>query len=167
MTPRASASSRKPTSIDAYLATVRDERRRAALERLRARIHAAAPGAEECISYGMPAFRLGGHVIAGFLATSGGCSYYPFSGSTLAALGDALDGFSKTRSALHFDPSRPPSAALVRRLVGARRAELPAPRGPRPSGPGPRPPPPARRRPTTSTAPARARGGGRRSARRR
>ena len=77
----------------------------------------------------MPAFRVDGRVVAGFQATAAGCSYYPFSGSTLDALGDALDGFSRTRSALHFDADRPLSAALVRRLIRARRAELSAAAG--------------------------------------
>ncbi len=43
-------------------------------------VHAAAPGAEECISYGMPAFRLDGKLIAGFRAARGHCSYHPMSG---------------------------------------------------------------------------------------
>ncbi len=121
-TPR--RSSRKPATIDAYLATVRDARRRAALERLRAAIHAAVPGAVECISYGMPAFRVDGGVVAGFRATSTGCSYYPFSGSTLGALGDVLEDFVRTKSALHFDADQPLSPALVKKLVRARLDEL-------------------------------------------
>ncbi len=117
--------SRTPASIDAYLATVRDDRRRGTLERLRASIHAAVPGAIECISYGMPAFRFGGRVVAGFQATARGGSFYPFSGSTLDALGDALDGFSRTKSALHFTGDAPLPAALVRKLLRARVAEIP------------------------------------------
>ena len=122
-------SSRTQAGIDAYLAAIPDERRRAALERLRRTILAVVPDAVECISYGMPAFRVGGRVIAGFQARSAGCSYYPFSGSTLDALGDALDGFDRTRSALHFDADRPLPVALVRRLIRARLAE--PPRSPR------------------------------------
>ena len=68
---------------------------------------------------------LNGLAFAGFQATSGGCSYYPFSGSTLGALGDALEGFERTRSALHFPAHRTLPAALVRRLLRARIAELP------------------------------------------
>lgn len=124
---RPRASSRTPASIDAYLAAIRDERRRAALERLRRTILAVVPDAHECISYGMPAFRVGGRVVAGFQATSTGCSYYPFSGSTLDDLGDALAGFSRTKSALHFDAGRPLSVVLVRKLIRARLAELPQP----------------------------------------
>lgn len=111
-----------PPTIDAYLAAL-DAERRAALEAVRRTIRAVVPDAEECFSYGMPAFRAGGRVVAGFQATSAGCSYYPFSGSTLDALGDAVEGFSRTRSALHFDAARPLPPALVRKLVRARLAE--------------------------------------------
>lgn len=38
--------------------------------KLRRAVHAAAPGAEECISYGMPAFRLNGKLVAGFKAAA-------------------------------------------------------------------------------------------------
>jgi uncharacterized protein YdhG (YjbR/CyaY superfamily) len=120
------ASSRSPASIDAYLATLDDERR-ATLSKLRRIILAVVADAVVCISYGMPAFRVDGRVVAGFQATSGGCSYYPFSGSTLDGLGDALAGFSRTKSALHFDAGRPLSAALVRKLIHARLAELSGP----------------------------------------
>lgn len=116
-------SSRTPASIDAYLETLDDERR-LLLTRLRRTIRAVLPGAVECFSYGMPAFRVDGVVVAGFQATSRGGSYYPFSGSTLDALGDALAGFSRTKSALHFDAQRLVPVALVRRLVRARLAEL-------------------------------------------
>ena len=75
----------KPKTIDDYLATVPADRRRA-LSALRATIHGVLPNVEECISYSMPAFRHDGRVVAGFLATATGCSYFPFSGSTLATL---------------------------------------------------------------------------------
>jgi uncharacterized protein YdhG (YjbR/CyaY superfamily) len=46
----------KPTTIDEYLSRVREDQL-AALEDLRQTIRAAAPEAEECISYGLAAFR--------------------------------------------------------------------------------------------------------------
>src|ERR671931_1720103 len=105
---------KKPETIDAYLASLNPERR-AALEKLRHTIHSIVPDAEECISYSMPAFRYRGHVIAGFLATAKGCSYFPFSGTTLSTLSSDMAPYSRTKSALHFDAKRPLSAALVRR----------------------------------------------------
>jgi uncharacterized protein YdhG (YjbR/CyaY superfamily) len=71
----------------------------------------------------MPAFRHEGHVIAGFLATSKGCSYYPFSGTTLGTLAKDLAKYSRTKSALHFDPRTPLPVTLVRKLLKARTAE--------------------------------------------
>jgi uncharacterized protein YdhG (YjbR/CyaY superfamily) len=117
---------RKPETIDEYLASVSPDRR-AALEKLRRVIHSAVPDAEECISYSMPAFRRDGHVVAGFLATKKGCSYFPFSGTTLATLSSELAAYDTTKSALHFDPKRPLPVALVRKLLAARIAETRTP----------------------------------------
>ena len=113
---------RKPTSIDGYLATVKGERR-AALDELRKTIRAIVPKAEECISYGMPAFRLDGKIVAGFAATAKGCSYFPFSGSTLRSLADGIEDYEQTKGSLHFDPAEPLPATLVRKLIKARIAE--------------------------------------------
>lgn len=113
----------KPTSIDDYLARFADDDQRALLEALRLKIRKAAPRAEECISYSMPAFRLDGHVIAGFAATTRGGSYYPFSGRTLSTLASELEGFGGTQSAVHFTHAKPLPAALVIKLVRARIAE--------------------------------------------
>ncbi len=112
----------KPKTIDDYLAKQPADRR-AALEKLRKTIHAIVPDAEECIRYAMPAFRVGGRVVAGFQATSKGCSYYPFSGRTLATLAAELSDYDQTKSALHFDPKRPLPRALVKKLLEARLAE--------------------------------------------
>jgi len=113
---------KKPTTIDGYLAAVKGEKR-AALDALRRTILSIAPKAEECISYGIPAFRLDGKVVAGFAATARGCSYYPFSGSTLGTLADELEGYTATRGALQFEPPHSLPKALVRKLIRARMAE--------------------------------------------
>jgi uncharacterized protein YdhG (YjbR/CyaY superfamily) len=112
----------KPASIDEYLDGVRPDQR-AALQRLRATIRSIVPDADECISYTIPAFRLRGRIIAGFSATSDGCSYYPFSGSTLKTLADAVERYSRTKSALHFSTKKPLPKTLVRKLIAARIAE--------------------------------------------
>ena len=120
----------KPTSIDDYLSNVPPDRK-AALEKLRQQIHALAPDAVECISYSMPAFRCAtGKVFAGFLATTKGCSYYPFSGTTLGTLADDLAAYDQTKSALHFDPARGLPKTLVRKLIAARMAEIDTPKRP-------------------------------------
>ena len=113
---------RKPASMDAYLATIKGDRR-AALDKLRKTIHAIVPRAEECISYNIPAFRLDGRIVAGFLATKTGCSYYPFSGRTLRTLAKDVAAYEQTKGSLHFDPKKPLSATLVRKLIKTRIAE--------------------------------------------
>ena len=110
------------SKIDDYLATVSGAKR-TALEKLRKTIRSIVPRAEECISYKMPAFRLDGAIVAGFCATAKGCSYFPFSGSTLKTLADDLQAYGKTKSALHFSPDKPLPATLVRKLIKARIAE--------------------------------------------
>lgn len=112
--------------IDDYLASVSGERREA-LERLRRTIRAALPAAEECMSYGLPAFRIDGDVVAGFAATKKGCSYYPFSSATLQTLAREVAAYETSKGALQFDAKEPLPASLVRRLIRVRRAEL-APR---------------------------------------
>lgn len=119
--PKRSASRRDP-AIDEYLAGV-GPGNRALLRELRRTIHAIVPGVEECISYRLPAFRYQARIIAGFSATSKGCSYYPFSGTTLKTLADEIDGYSQTKSALHFGANKPLPASLVRKLLAARIAE--------------------------------------------
>lgn len=91
---------------------------------MRRAIHAAAPEAEECISYGMPAFRLNGRCIAGFRAAREHCSFHPMSGATVATLADELVDYDTSPGTIRFPPRAPLPAALVRRLVKARIAEL-------------------------------------------
>lgn len=110
---------RKPATIDDYLDDVPDDRRRA-LEDLRTKIRSIVPEAEECISYRIPAFRLDGVIVAGFCATAKGCSYLPFSGSTLKTLARDLSRYDQTKSSLHFSPDKPLPIALVRKLVKTR-----------------------------------------------
>ena len=114
---------RPPTTIDEYLAGVSADRRQA-LENLRKQIRSIVPAAEECISYRIPAFRVDGKVVAGFCATAKGCSYFPFSGSTLKTVTEYVAEYDQTKSALHFSPAKPLPATLVRRLIRTRMAEI-------------------------------------------
>ena len=105
--------------IDAYLSAV-DEPKRSTLKALRRSIRAAVPEAEEGISYGMPAFRVDGKVVAGFAAFKNHLAYLPHSGEVLAGLGDRLSGYECTKGSLHFPVDRPLPDDLVRRLVDAK-----------------------------------------------
>jgi uncharacterized protein YdhG (YjbR/CyaY superfamily) len=113
---------RKAQSIDDYLDGVSAPQREV-LERLRRTIRALAPTAEECISYGLAAFRLDGKLLVGFGATKAHCAFYPLSGSTIAAHQRQLRGFKTSKGSIQFSPGQPLAPALVKTLVRARIAE--------------------------------------------
>jgi uncharacterized protein YdhG (YjbR/CyaY superfamily) len=108
--------------IDQYLATL-DEPKRATLAQLRDTIVAIVPDAEQCISYGMPAFKLRGKTIAGFAAFKRHLSYLPHSGSVIPQLADETAGYTKTKGSLHFPVDKPLPEKLVKKLLDARMAE--------------------------------------------
>jgi uncharacterized protein YdhG (YjbR/CyaY superfamily) len=111
----------RPTTIDEYLTTVSDQQR-AALEKLRKTIKAAAPKAEECISYATAAFRDNG-MLVGFGATKNYCAFYLMSGSIVTDFADELEGYDTSKGTIRFSPDQSLPAALVRRLVKTRLAE--------------------------------------------
>jgi uncharacterized protein YdhG (YjbR/CyaY superfamily) len=118
-----------PQDIDRYLAAI-GEPGRAALEELRRSILAVIPGAEQCISYGMPAFKVQGKTVAGFAAFKNHLSYLPHSGSVLGKLGEDLTSYQSTKGSLHFAVDEPLSRGLVKKLVTARMRELGLPQDP-------------------------------------
>ncbi len=112
----------KPKTIDEYLASVNTDHR-GALEKLRKAIHAAAAKAEECISYGIPAFRVNGRLLVGFGAWANHCSFYPMSSTTLKKFRNELRNFQTSKGTLRFSPDKPMPVALVKKLLKARIAE--------------------------------------------
>ena len=112
----------KPKTIDEYLAALNDDQR-AALEKIRKSIRAAAPKAEECISYQIPAYRLNGRMLVGFGATANHCAFYPMSSSTVESHKDDLKDYDTSKGTIRFQADNPLPAALVRKLVKARIAE--------------------------------------------
>ncbi len=112
----------KPRTIDEYLAGVSAEQR-AALERLRKAIRAAAPNAEEYIGYGLAAFRLDGRPLVAFGASANHCAFYPMSSSTVEAHKVELKGYDTSKGTIRFHADSPLPAVLVRKLVKARIAE--------------------------------------------
>lgn len=119
--PTRPASSGRPTTIDEYLLLL-DAKKRSALSKLRKAIRSAAPEAEECISYGLAAFRLKG-MLVGFGAAMNHCAFYLMSGSTIPAFSKELAGYDTSRGTIRFAPEKPLPVALVRKLVKARIVE--------------------------------------------
>ena len=111
----------RPKTIDEYLAALSEDKR-AALEKLRKTIRAAAPKAEECISYGIPALRQHG-MLVGFGATANHCAFYLMSSTTVAAHKDELKDYDTSKGTIRFEADKPLPVVLVRKLVKARIAE--------------------------------------------
>ncbi len=111
----------KPTtakSVDAYLAKVPAEHR-VALEKLRRTIRAAAPKAQEVMSYGIPAFRQDGDLVY-YAAFRDHCSFFPGGGAVRTTFAAELKPWKGGRGTVHFTPEHPLPAGLVTRIVKAR-----------------------------------------------
>ncbi len=107
----------KPRTVAEYLAAV-DKDKRAALMKLRKAIKAAAPQAEECIAYGIPAYRVQGRVTVAFGTGRNHCAFYP--GSTpLEKYKRELERYETRKGTVRFQPDSPLPATLVRKLVRA------------------------------------------------
>lgn len=112
----------KITTFDDYLAAL-DGANRGALEKLRKAIKAAAPKAEEGISYGLAAFRLSGKPLVALGATEKHCAFYLMSNSTVKDHAEELKKYDTSTGTIRFPANQPLPAALVKKLVKARIAE--------------------------------------------
>ncbi|MBI4920860.1 MAG: DUF1801 domain-containing protein [Devosia nanyangense] len=111
----------KTATPDEFLAQVA-EPAQTALRKLRAQIRAAAPGAEEYMGYGVPAFRQDGALVS-YAAAKAHCSFFVQSPKTMEAFAAELVGFDTSKGTIRFQPEKPIPAALVKRIVKARLAE--------------------------------------------
>lgn len=109
--------------VDRYLAGQTEEKR-AALQHLRETIRELAPDAEEGLSYGIPAFLIGGKPIAGYAAFKAHLSYFPHSGSVITALADELTDYATAKGTIRFAVDDPLPRDLVAKLIATRRTEL-------------------------------------------
>ena len=96
---------------------------------MRERILQIVPKAEEVVSYGMPAFKVDGNIVAGLLANKNHVGYYPFSGSVLHLFEKELAKFSITKSAIHVPIDKSLSKALMAKLIKARISQCPIKQG--------------------------------------
>ena len=97
---------------------------RAAFQRIRAIAVAAAPDAEDGVSYGMPALRYRGKPLLGFRAAKDHLSVFPFSPAVVAAVRDRLAGFDLSKGTVRFSAGRPLPEDVVRDLVRLRLSEI-------------------------------------------
>ena len=87
------------------------------------------PNAEEVVSYGMPAFKFEGNIVAGMLHAKNHVGYYPFSGSVLRLFPKELKNFSHTKSAIHVPIDKPLTKTLIKKLIRARISQCPVKTG--------------------------------------
>jgi uncharacterized protein YdhG (YjbR/CyaY superfamily) len=111
--------------VDDYLAAVPEDAR-AALETLRKTIRAAAPEAAEVISYQVPMFKHRGRPLVSFGATKNHCAFYVMSPDVVSAHASELEGYETGKGSIRFPAGKPLPAALVKKLVKARIAEIEA-----------------------------------------
>lgn len=108
-------------SIDEYIATFPESVQKI-LEEIRATIKAAAPGAEEKISYNMPAFKVNGEFFAHFAAWKTHIGMYPIPAGDESFQKEVLQ-YQGAKSALNFPIDKPIPLNLIGRIVKFRIAE--------------------------------------------
>jgi len=107
--------------VDEYLAQTPGDVR-AALEKLRKTIKAAAPKADEVISYQIPAYKHRG-LLVGFAASKAHCTFHIMSVAVTRAHANELKGYKLGKASIQFEARKPLPATLVKKLVKARIAE--------------------------------------------
>ena len=116
------AMSAPPAAVAAYYRDAPSPQRETLLA-MRERILKIVPTATEVMKYAMPTFVVDGTPVCGVMAHTKHVGYYPFSGSTLAALPEITAKYGGTKSALHVPIDKPLPLTVIRTLIRARQRE--------------------------------------------
>ena len=106
--------------VERYYAAA-PEAKRAALQKLRRTIKAAAPKATEGLSYGIVGFKLAGKPLAYYGYAKAHCGLYGIDGSTYAK---ELKAYEVSKGTIQFTPDKPLPDRLVTKMVRARAAAI-------------------------------------------
>ena len=90
---------------------------------LRETIRAAAPDADEVITYKMPGFKTHGQFLVSYDAFQSHYSLFPASDGVVKGLGAAIEPYLVGKGTIRFPASRPIPVDLVRQIVEIRVAE--------------------------------------------
>lgn len=101
-------------TIDEYIAMYPADVQKK-LRQVRETIHAAAPEAQETISYKMPAFTLDGNLVY-FAAFAKHIGFYPIP-SGMEAFKEELSKYKQGKGSVQFPLDRPLPLELIRRIV--------------------------------------------------
>ena len=112
----------KFANIDAYIAA-RPEAERGDLEAIRAAILKGAPGAQEVISYGIPAFKLNGWLYYFSAHTRHYSLSSPPPNAVWDAFADRIKGYKRSLSALQFPKDQPLPLDLITEMAAAKARE--------------------------------------------
>ncbi len=112
-------------SIDEYIAT-KPEAIQGVLTRVRSIIRKALPGAEETISYQIPAYKLHGRAVLYFAGWAQHFSLYPATGGLADAFQDELAKYKVTKGTIRFPLSEPVPVKLIERIAKFRAKEAAA-----------------------------------------
>lgn len=110
-------------SVDEYIAS-QPQAAQDALRRVRDAIRKAVPGAEEVISYQIPAYKLHGARVLFFAGWKTHYSLYPASAGLVAAFKDELAPYEVSKGTIRFPLSKPVLAKLVERIAKYRAKEV-------------------------------------------
>lgn len=108
--------------IDVYIEAF-PENIQSILQKIRQIVHAAAPEAEETISYRMPTFKLSGKNLVHFAAFERHIGFYP-TPSGIAAFEEQLTSYKSAKGSVQFPLDRPIPFELIRRIVTFRVHEV-------------------------------------------
>src|SRR5258708_31850860 len=109
-------------SVDEYIAT-RAEDVQAILQRVRSTIRKAVRGAEESISYRIPAYRLHGRPVLYFAGWKQHYSLYPATDRVVEAFKDDLAPYKITKGTIRFPLSQPIPVKLIEGIAKFRAKE--------------------------------------------